>query len=164
MEVRLAVAIGSLVFAFPASGKDVRSMGDVPELRADGGTVAGDCVGEGGTYALAELLLLENRHVRWGRQGSQVEFDVSREEVSIHRTEPDGGTSRAGIQVDHFLSPDADIDILLKPALYRGDLFIYWRETYQHRRYRQGLVRVSRSGLTRICEGEGGEERVSASH
>lgn len=64
-------------------------------------------------------------------------------------------------KVDLMISPSEDLDLSLDLAIYSGEFFIYWRQTYQDRIYRQGLLRWDNSILKPYCEGLGG---VKTSH
>jgi hypothetical protein len=65
-----------------------------------------------------------------------------------------------GYQVDE----NDDLDVELRLARVHGRLSVYWRETYRHRIYRQGLFEIHPDELFRdtsralalICEGRGG--------
>ncbi len=52
----------------------------------------------------------------------------------------------------------ASADVELKLGLYEQQIVLYWRETYRHRIYRQGLFRFEGQALVPMCEGEGGED------
>jgi hypothetical protein len=52
--------------------------------------------------------------------------------------------------------PLHDLDVELKFAYFEGELVIYWKETFQHRIYKQGLFKVDRGGAAFICSGSGG--------
>jgi hypothetical protein len=48
------------------------------------------------------------------------------------------------------------LDIQLKLVTFEGALALYWRETYLHRTYRQGLFEIQGMRASPLCEGAGG--------
>jgi hypothetical protein len=58
--------------------------------------------------------------------------------------------------VDTEVSEASPPDIELKLVYVEGTLALYWRETYQHRQYRQGLFHIEGEHIARWCEGIGG--------
>lgn len=68
----------------------------------------------------------------------------------------DGDRSSWGFNIGHIAGREEYLDVELKLALVENQLALYWRETFQHRMYRQGLFRIVGDGLARWCDGEGG--------
>lgn len=112
------------------------------------------CVSAGGPVDMSRLWFLENRSVdvlnrriRLGRQSLGIELlDATPPRTHVYDIPwmvSEGGEA-------------GDPDIELKLVLLDGQLAVYWRETYQHRQYRQGLFRVEDSRLVPWCEGMGG--------
>lgn len=48
-----------------------------------------------------------------------------------------------------------DLDLNLKIVALDGEVFFYWRETYKHRSFRQGLLRIVGDNIVPFCEGMG---------
>jgi hypothetical protein len=126
------------------------------------------CEGSGGRIDMHRVMFLENRtlEVDGGTGPLRLRLDgetfYSDEigERSRHRTYLD--------RIDTLVQPGEDLDIDLKFALVNGRLTLYWRETYQHRFYRQGLVSLEGralfgdddQGMTILCAGRGGSFSV----
>jgi hypothetical protein len=119
--------------------------------------IMGSCIGHKGPIALAQVMFLENRVLNWEGASTPIRISLSRQSASIKLLKaPKGDTFVHNIGVlvgDGTVEPD----IYLKIAIFDKKPMIYWRETYQHRIYRQGIFAVSGHKLVRLCEGEGGE-------
>jgi hypothetical protein len=78
----------------------------------------------------------------------------------------ESGSKSAGGLIDVFeirrmINRDAPPDIDLSFALLDGSLYVYWRETYKHRSFDQGLYKFEAGKLSYFCMGSGG---VDSSH
>lgn len=123
----------------------------VPGIRAQMERVLtgmGRCSFEGGVIDLDEVWMLENRRVR--RDATTVlRMDDTR--FYIER-----GNSATIIEPIFVVPSDTPLDIDIKFAVVNGEMAIYWRETFQHRSYRHGLLRIEENDLSPWCEGRGG--------
>ena len=114
----------------------------------------GSCISTDGPVDLSRLWYLENRSVevanhRVGLGPQSVGITIlDATPIRTHHYDIPWMVSERG--------PVGDPDVELKLVLLDGQLAVYWRETYQHRMYRQGLFRVKGAYLARWCEGEGG--------
>lgn len=130
---------------------------DTPlDQRTDSETL-GSCTGDRGPVSLSRVLFLENRSLDWNSSSGPVRITLRRQSVHIQLLEaPDGDTYLRNIGSLVAQSED-DADVYLKLALLDNVPAVYWRETFQHRIYRQGMFSVVGHDLIRLCEGEGGE-------
>ncbi len=117
----------------------------------------GYCANSDGPIDLDAILFLRNESVRIGEG---LEARINGEHIYINEI----GQREAFtyFSVATAISPTTDIDIRLEFASLNGQVFVYWKETYLHRIYRQGLFRIDATAdwpdrLTPYCEGEGGE-------
>jgi hypothetical protein len=55
---------------------------------------------------------------------------------------------------EHYELVNPDIDLSF--VLINNELSIYWKETYLHRAYRQGIVAIRRDTVVAVCDGFGG--------
>jgi hypothetical protein len=116
----------------------------------------GVCRGPTGLVDLRRVSFLTNRSILWKISGKLTRVSV--EEESLHVAEIKENIEQ-GITIRdsaYEISPDSDIDIDLSLAILDGELVVYWRETFKHRRYRQGVMRVSERPISSLCEGSGG--------
>jgi hypothetical protein len=124
------------------------------------------CVGSGGRINMDRVMILENRTLvvdggtgplRLRLEGETFYSDEVGEH-SRHRTYSNW--------IGTFVQPGAELDIDLKLALLNGRLLLYWRETYQHRFWRFGLITIEGRALfgedaiamRPLCEGMGGSQ------
>lgn len=114
---------------------------------------AGTCVTSDGAVDLRRVLFLENRSIDISDHGTPRRVTLVRESVTVQNL-VDQTTLVHDLGSD--ISATSDIDIQLRLILLDGNLGVYWRETYQHRRYRQGIFRIHGERLTSLCEGLGG--------
>lgn len=95
-------------------------------------------------------LTVEDEH------GARV-VELAREAVRIEGADGETLLNDIGRLVE--LRPGQDVDIVLSFATVDGRTVVYWRETYQNRSYRQGLMRILRERVEPLCEGIGGIDR-----
>ncbi len=117
---------------------------------------------------LREVMLLRNRELITTDAAGRYRLILEEPKVLVRdEAAPEGSFSV--IDVRYALEgPEGDPDIFLILGLLDGRPVVYWRETYQHRSFRQGLFAVSpdlttthKRVLTPICEGRGG---IDSSH
>ena len=115
----------------------------------------GTCEATGRSYNLHRLMILENRTIEIEGDGGPVRVSIDGEYVQIHTA---GENSREifATNIADIVDPHSDLDIELKLGYFDGHLVIFWKETFQHRVYQQGMFRVEGHFLTRLCNGRGG--------
>ena len=118
----------------------------------------GSCLNERGPVDLRRVMFLENRYLDLGSEGATVKVELRRQTISFTTQ---AGTPEETIRVQDVArivarNQEENPDVYLKLALLDGDVLLYWRETYLHRSYRQGLFRIVGRDLQRFCEGNGG--------
>lgn len=136
-----------------------------PQINLD---PAGGCEGGNGRIDMRRVMFLENRtlEVDGGTGPLRLRLDGETfysEEIG-ERSERRTYFNR----IDAMVQPGEDLDIELKLALVNGRLVLYWRETYQNRFYRQGLLTIEGRALfgddeqvmTPLCVGRGGRYSV----
>ena len=132
---------------------------DAPLLSGQGASseLSGSCIGERGPINLSRALVLENRSLEWTGSSGPIRITLQRQSVIIALIgSPDGDTYPRNIGSLVAQGQD-NADIFLKLVLLENEPIVYWRETFQHRIYRQGMFRVVGHSLTRLCDGEAGE-------
>ena len=112
----------------------------------------GYCAGAQGSLDMAKLLIVENRSISLSRSTATAEIN---QESIIYRYLPENNL--AVFDINALISPDEDLDILARFAVYNGNLVIYWRETYLNRSYRQGVLLLGERPQV-LCEGRGGAD------
>lgn len=138
---------------FQADSSKITPSPPAPDL------VAGHCIGKNKTIDIGKTAYLENKQILWTNEKKS--FLVSLHDETV-RVEPIKSLLPSPVHIyniGHLVSPKSDIDIRLKLALIDNELYIYWRETFEHRSYRQGMFHVSGEKLTPLCEGTGGLDR-----
>ncbi len=130
--------------------------GPISPEQSDLSTIGvGYCRSDSGLTDLRRMMVLENQQIDvTGDQGRPLRVGLQGESVSFERL--DGDRSRWVFNIGHIAGGEEYLDVELKLALVEDQLAVYWRETYQHRIYRQGLLRIVGDGLVRRCEGRGG--------
>ena len=112
----------------------------------------GYCAGTRGSWDPAKLLIVENQSMPLPR--SMIVAEMNGESV-IYRHLPENNLTI--FDIDALADPNADLDIIIRLALYDGNAAIYWKETYQHRSYRQGIILLGDRPQV-FCEGRGGAD------
>ncbi len=113
----------------------------------------GRCNYDGGVIDLDEIWMLENQRVR---RDAATTLRIDDTKFYVER-----GASASISEPIYIIPSDRPLDIDIKFAVVNGEIALYWRETFQHRSYRQGLLRINGDDLTPWCEGRGG---VDVSH
>jgi hypothetical protein len=110
---------------------------------------------------LTRVAFLENRSFDQEGPNGPVRVILTRESVAIENIGSGSDHTTVVHDIGLAVARDGDIDIDLKLAFLDRRLVVFWRETVQHRSYRQGLFAVAPPSLVPICEGRGG---VDVSH
>lgn len=137
-----AVTVGLLSF-----GPMTSSLQDTAGAEASRGA----CLVNGGDNIIPQALFLENRSVS-NINNTGLNVSIHGERVRIFSDTDQGRNTR----IDWLVDQSADLDIDLKFAIYRDEVVLFWRETYRHRIFRQGMFRLEGESLVSICTGRGG--------
>jgi hypothetical protein len=116
----------------------------------------GTCEGQGRSFDLGLLMTLENRTIQIDRPDGRIQVRINGEHFFIERVREAATQTLFGVNTGNEVDPHADLDVELKLAYFEGQLVIYWKETFQHKIYRQGLFKVEADHLSLICTGRGG--------
>lgn len=117
----------------------------------------GTCEAGTRNFDLKRLFILQSRTVYWLEGGRTRAAELNREHLFFEYTH-DGIVDRdSWIDIAEAVEPERDIDIQTVFGFFDNELVVYWRETYQNRRYRQGLFKLQEGALPELCEGTGGD-------
>jgi hypothetical protein len=116
------------------------------------GAVLGNCLtSDRRPIDLKTVLFGDNRQI----DANGRRYRLDRQTLAWERIgDPEG--LRHATRIGPLVSRDGNIDIRLQFAFVEGRLSLYWRETYEHHSYRQGVFTIVGDDLVRLCEGEGG--------
>jgi hypothetical protein len=140
----------ALVFfiALPPSGVSIVPA-DIPQR-------VGDCrTPQGASLDLGKVLFLETKSVIIEGVSETYRVVIEGERVKIYDLKP----KREGFYVTNIayeVAPREDLDIKIKLAYISGELVLYWKETFEHQIYRQGLFHFVNARPVALCEGRGG--------
>lgn len=116
----------------------------------------GDCLSSAGiSFDLEKLLFIETESVIVQGPVETFRITIEGEHVRIADLKP----KRDGIYITNIayeVAPRDDLDVKLKLAFISGDFVLYWKETFEHQIYRQGLFRFVKARPFALCEGKGG--------
>lgn len=116
----------------------------------------GTCEGDGRSYDLHRLMLLENQAVEIDGPQGPLRVSIAEEHVQIHTAGPTPARAVYATNVATAMDPNSDLDIELKLGYFDGDLVVFWKETFRYRIYRQGMFRIVGESVTPLCAGRGG--------
>src|SRR3954471_4065634 len=121
----------------------------------------GTCGTGSGQVDLTRVAFLENRSFDQASPNGPVRVILTEESVAIENIGSGSDHTTAVHDIALTVARGGDIDIDLKLGYLDRRLVVFWRETAQHRSYRQGLFAVAPPKLVPICEGRGG---IDVSH
>jgi len=116
----------------------------------------GTCEAGGRSYDLHRLLLLENQEAEIDGPLGPLRVSVAEEYVEIRTSGPPPRRVIYATNIADAADPNGDLDVELKLGYFEGGLVIFWKETFHHRIYRQGMFRISSENVTPLCAGRGG--------
>jgi len=116
----------------------------------------GDCEGNGRSFDLHRMMILEDRPVDIDSPDGPLRVSVHGEDLFFDAVGPTSPDRRYYTNVDSEIDPRDDLDIELKLAYFEGRLVLYWKETFQNRIYRQGLFSIAGHAVVPLCTGHGG--------
>lgn len=108
---------------------------------------------------LDKYIFLAENEVRQIGDKNGIYLKVDGENIYIvqkEKVEKSSIVFNADSVIDGDDGPRLDIDLSLVLNSDLSEVMVYWRETYKHRRFRQGLIRVAGMKAIPFCEGEGG--------
>lgn len=125
---------------------------------------------DGPLIDLRRVSLLQNRQLELDSGTGRIRIVIEGQRFRLHRlASPDGETVAGDIGGVVNRSNDEDTaDVFVTIGLLDARPVLYWRETYQHRSFRQGLLNVDPVAmnadwnrvLTPLCEGRGGADVI----
>lgn len=151
----LAIACGLTRLAF---GQPIVTVAPVPGDAWNYRVLMGSCIAGDRSIEMTQVLFLENRSVTVLDPARRpLRLRIEGERLILESDHPLLGRTQETRRIDRQITEESDLDIELKFAWVEDALALYWRETFQHRIYRQGLMRVEGDALTPLCEGRAGQ-------
>jgi hypothetical protein len=148
MQVLLLVPVWALSLVAPAT------LIVVPEQKLD---AVGDCIEPSGKAdELRGLRFLKSHSANTETAAGKLRITLQGEHVRIDNLRYGRAHGFYYSNLGDQVEPNDDLDIELRLARQKGRLVIYWKETYRHKIYRQGLFRVVDERVELICQGRGG--------
>jgi hypothetical protein len=140
----------------------------VPPMRPFNLAASEICEGSAGPIDMARVMFLENRTLDFDGATGPLQLRLDGETFYSEEVGEHSGHRTYFNRIDALVQSGEDIDIDLKLALLNGRLVLYWRETYQHRFWRYGLVSIEGRALfgddavamRPLCNGRGGDSSV----
>ncbi|MCE3252336.1 MAG: hypothetical protein K0Q67_1346 [Cellvibrio sp.] len=108
---------------------------------------------------MEDVIFIKNESIKYRHENKFIFLKINDENIKISETidskiDPD---SEKIVQIDSLIG-DNDPDINLTLILLDGEYGVYWRETFQHKKYRQGIYKYEGNSLVSVCAGEAGIE------
>jgi hypothetical protein len=121
----------------------------------------GNCNGSPDLVDMRRVMFLENKRLDYVLPSGLHRFEVDGENLRIIDISESGTgyaySYRVDLELERELGP---MDLIVKLALFQGRLMVFWKESYLHRSYRQGLLTVEAPDLRLVpfCIGSGGSD------
>lgn len=159
MSVLLAAALTQLTVVSP-----VTSVPSIPPPAYLDGTEW--CEGSGSRINMDRVMFLENRTLAVDGGTGPLLLRLERETFYADETAEQSRHRTYFNKIDALIQPGANLDIDLKLALLNGRLLLYWRERWEDRFWRFGLITIEGQALfgddavpmRPFCEGHGGSQ------
>jgi hypothetical protein len=131
------------------------------------GLDSGSCIGsDKQPFDIRRVMLLQNRELVLDSGAGPIRLVVQQQHFRAYLENSRDGEHWV-TNIGERVSEDKRADVFLTLGFLDGRPVLYWRETFQHRSFRQGVMRISpevvakahadwREILTPICEGRGG--------
>lgn len=116
----------------------------------------GRCEGQGRSFDLRRLMMLENRTVDIDGPNGTLRVRLDEEHLFIDAVSGAATQTVFGVNIGDEIDPHEDLDVELKLGYFEGGLVVYWKETFQHRIYRQGLFSIEGERISILCVGNAG--------
>lgn len=146
--------IATVLIAINPLGGNLSSQNFDQEPIAAKIAIAGYCQRDDSSLVdMRDLWILENDAVY--DVGSTESVTISGESVVIRQN----GNDRSH-RIDRMFAGDSSVDVVLRFAIIDNEPVLFWRESYLHRVFQQGLVRFSNGTVSSMCLGAGGIEVV----
>lgn len=116
----------------------------------------GTCAAGGRVYNLHRLMILENHSVEVDGPHGPLRVNIAGQHVQIRKVDSKTNSIVYSENIADAADPKGDYDVELKLGYFDGMLVVYWKETYRHRIYHQGLFRLTGESFSQLCAGRGG--------
>jgi hypothetical protein len=117
----------------------------------------GSCLRQGSSVDLRRLWLLEQPTVVVDTPAGPLTVTAEGDKLRIAEAADEAGRRVYVWEIGYMFADErGNADVRLRLGVLDSVLVLYWRETYQHRMYRQGLFRIAGREIVPLCEGEGG--------
>lgn len=163
-NIKLSLSIYIFVFSSMCLGNTLHKNEEsvVAGFRAGNSLLLGFCKSGKKFIDMEGVIFIKNESIKYRYSNKFIFLKINGESIKISesidsKAEPD---SEKIIQVDRLLDK-GDLDVNLTLILLNGEYGIYWRETFQHKKYRQGIYKYEGARLVSVCVGEAG---INSSH
>lgn len=119
----------------------------------------GSCDGIEGPVDMKNLWLLQDREVKIKTPVGPLIVTVDRDKLKIAEKDAGGRESVRVWEISRIFQDENErLDVQLSLGILERGLVVHWRETFQNRIYRQGVLRIDGRDVVLLCEGRGGFE------
>lgn len=118
----------------------------------------GTCTQGAQSFDLRGAAFVEDHAIDVHSRYGPLRLSVRGENLRVESIGPHPRISPSYLDIDSRIDASRDLDIELELANFEGRLVLYWKETFQHRHYRQGLFEITDGELVPLCEGVGGRQ------
>jgi hypothetical protein len=105
---------------------------------------------------LQRVMFLENRSLDIRTGSTLRRVSVDRETLYIETVSSTPPVTRYH-EIDTQISESAPPDIELTLVVLGETIGVFWRETYQHQQYHQGIFQIEQDRISQLCSGIGGQ-------
>ncbi|MFC7498377.1 hypothetical protein ACFQRC_03980 [Enterovirga sp. GCM10030262] len=117
----------------------------------------GHCSAADRSFDMDRVWFLEDRAAHIDSPTGLLRMSIDRDNLVIEEMRGNSMGTKHISNIGHMLAEGGiKPDLRLKLGVLDRDLVVYWRETYENRVYRQGLLSVEGKEPVPLCEGKGG--------
>jgi hypothetical protein len=123
-----------------------------------GGESLGSCRSNSEYINLGRVMFLKNEVIDLKDTNGLVRVALDRQKVRMQRVKLGVVQETVIVNVGNIISGDPDIILTL--GMLDDQPVLYWKETFLHRSYRQGVFKILGQSLVPLCQGMGGGELI----
>lgn len=121
----------------------------------------GTCESEGQKIDLLNVYFLKNTFIKAEKNEGYDIYEISGDTFYIKHFGTDNKLIFTlpfymTLELNSLIKSLGDVDVILEFVLVKGQPALYWKESFLHKPYRQGILKIENNSLAVLCIGKAG--------